>query len=72
MTRRDVERNFTMDGGLQFFSKSGFTTCYVYSKCEFIRITVAFNAAQSKMGSPSPDDIVVRVSKPYLEYAAKD
>jgi hypothetical protein len=73
MTRAEVEKSFRADGGLQFFSKSGSTTRYVYRKCELIKIDVKFEAAVvSQTGSWSPNDIVVSVSKPYLEYPFSD
>jgi hypothetical protein len=73
MTRADVKKSFTPDGGFQFFSKSGSTTRYLYLKCSFIKIDVKFqNAAASKRGSSSPNDVVVSISKPYLEYPFTD
>lgn len=73
MIRADVEKNFKLDGGLQFFSKSFSTTRYLYSKCAFIKIDVKFKAAAAnETGSLSPNDIVVSVSKLYLEYPFTD
>lgn len=73
MTRAQVEKNFRHDGGLQFFSQSSSATRYVYLKCSFIKIDVKFKAAVVKeAGFSSPDDILVSVSKPYLEYPFTD
>jgi hypothetical protein len=72
MTRDEVEKNFTPDGGLQP-SKLPSTTRYLYVKCSFIKIDVKFKAAAAnETGSLSPDDIVVSASKPYLQYPFAD
>ena len=69
MTRREVEKHFSPDGGLQFFS----TTRYGYLKCEFIKIDISFKSAvRGKQNFRSPDDIVENASKPYLEYPVTD
>lgn len=69
MTRADVGKNFQRDGGLQ----ARFTTRYLYSKCGLIKIEVEFKAvAKSETEFFSPNDIVVSVSKPYLEYPVND
>ena len=69
MTRREVEKYFSPDGGLQSFS----TTRYVYLKCEFIKVNISFKSAlRGKQNLRSPDDIVENVSKPYLEYPVTD
>lgn len=73
MTRREVEKYFTPDGGLQFFSTTGSTTRYVYLKCEFIKVDISFKSAvRGRQNLRSPDDIVENVSKPYLEYPIAD
>lgn len=72
-TRADVEKNFRIDGGLQSFSKSSSTTRYDYLKCMFIKIDVTFKLpAEREPGSTSSTDIVISVSKPYLEYPFTD
>jgi hypothetical protein len=73
MTRPEVEKHFTPDGGLQSFSTTGSTTRYVYLKCEFIKINISFKSAvRGKQDLRSPDDVVENVSKPYLEYPMAD
>ena len=72
MTRADVEKKYQLDGGLQPLNLPS-TTRYLYLKCSLIKIDVEFKAgADSKRGSLSPNDIVVSVSKPYLEYPFTD
>ena len=69
MTRAEVEKKFTPDGGLQAY----LTTRYTYLKSSLIKIDVKYKAAvESKTGFLSPNDIVVSVSKPYLEYPFTD
>jgi hypothetical protein len=67
--RKDVERYFKFDGGLQFPD----TGHYVFRSCGYIKVDVEFEAAASRGDALfSPDDIVKRVSKLYLEYSVKD
>jgi len=68
MTRADIEKNFVMDGGLDF----GLTSIYTYKECPLIKIRVDFSTGTPGGGSDSPKDIVKSVSKPYLEYPTKD
>ncbi|HEV2315182.1 MAG TPA: hypothetical protein VGR94_07740 [Candidatus Acidoferrales bacterium] len=73
MTRREVEKHSTLDGGLQFFSTTRSTARYVYLKCEFIKLDIGFKSAvRGKQNLRSPNDIVEKVSKPYLEYPVMD
>jgi predicted membrane-bound spermidine synthase len=68
-TRREVEKYFVLDGGLQFRSK----TTYAYPKCNYIKLEIEFSPAPS--GAPvllSPDDTVTKVSKLFVGYPAKD
>lgn len=69
MARREVEQMFAPDGGLQFPNKWR----YVYRKCEYIKIEVEYRAAANRGKQVvSPDDSVIGVSKPYLEYPVRD
>jgi hypothetical protein len=65
--RADVERSFTLDGGLSSMTISR----YVFKKYPYIKIDVEFSA-ESKFAELSPTDVVVHVSKPYLEYPYAD
>ena len=68
-TRADVERNFELDGGLQFTKKS----TYSLKACHSIKIEVEFSAEGiEERAEPLSTDKVVSVSKPYLEYPFKD
>lgn len=58
MTRREVEKNFRLDGGMQFFSSFR----YAYSKCEYIKLDIAFkHAVPGNSIVSSPDDTVVKI-----------
>jgi len=69
MKRREVEEHFEKDGGVQFREE----TRYMYPKCHDIRMDVDFEAApHSDPQKFSPDDIVTKLSTPYLAVPNKD
>ncbi len=69
LKRREVERYFKLDGGLQF-SDSG---RYVFRNCDYIKLEVEFDPAPSGAGAlSSPDDTVRRVSKLFIDYPTRD
>jgi len=70
VTRRDVEKNFKEDGGLQFRDKGRYT----YKGCEYIKIEITFEAAPSGGGvrPTSPGDVVQGVSQLFIDYPVKD
>jgi hypothetical protein len=67
MTRQSLFRSFEEDGGLQFRSHGR----DAYKHCHYIKIDVEFSGVD---GGPdfSPDDKIVNVSRPYLEYPVSD
>ena len=68
-TRACVERSFELEGGLQIREKSR----YVFKNCGYIKIDVEFSKKGDALPAGFPfTDIVVHVSKPYLEYAITD
>jgi hypothetical protein len=67
-TRRQVEEHFVKDGGMQFPEN----TRYGYLGCPEIKIDVDFKVVDSKDGRSGPDDVVVKVSRPYLEEPSKN
>lgn len=67
MTRREVEKYFERDGGLQFPD----TTHHVYPRCNLIKLDVDYTSATADHPF-SPDDKVAKVSKPFLAYPARD
>jgi len=68
-TRREVEQHFLQDGGLQFAER----TRYVFAKCNYIKLEIDFNLVPRRDRVLfSPEDTVSKVSRPYLDYPAKD
>lgn len=68
MTRADVEKDFVLDGGLDFIG----TSIYTYKKCLLIKIRVDFSIAKPGKNVDSPNDVVKSVSQPYLQYPIRD
>jgi hypothetical protein len=76
MTREDLLKVFTTEGGLM----TRVHRTYVSRDCLFFKVDVQFLA----VGAPSPDggdlvalvegrqDIIVRISRPYLEFRVSD
>ena len=69
MTRRELEQNFTHDGGFSMRSEAR----YVYRKCHNIKVTVNFELdPNAKNGVDSPSDTITKLSTLYLAYESKD
>jgi HEAT repeat protein len=72
MTRREIESRFRKDGGVHSLCSPRFA----HPTCAFFKIDVEFDckkdAADQNRAIPSPDDPVIRVSKPYLEWPSID
>jgi hypothetical protein len=68
VARREVEKYFVQDGGLQFPG----TTRYVYTRCRYLHVDIDFEAKASAGQLFSPDDVVTKVSKLYVDYSARD
>jgi hypothetical protein len=68
LTRRDVEKYFVRQGGVQFPG----STFYVYPKCSLLHVDVDFTAKGTGERLFSPDDVVTKVSQLYVDYPAKD
>jgi len=70
MTRKDLLRIYTTEGGLSFRQ----SRTYVLKQCPYIKVNVQFapiGDAQTPFGE-SPNDTIVKISKPYLEYSHMD
>ena len=68
-TRKEVELNFELDGGLQ----TGQWTRYVFRKCHLIKVEVRFSGEASESGVQFlPTDKVVSISRPYLDLPFAD
>jgi len=70
MTRADVLRVFTTEGGL---SNRRHRT-YVYKECPYIKVTVEFKPVgdPNNLVTEMPTDRVVSISAPFLQYSVGD
>ena len=69
MMRKDVEKHFSEDGGMQFPLKGR----YVWPLCMYLKLDVEYDLSPSRgKNLTSPEDTVRTVSKLYVEYPAKD
>jgi hypothetical protein len=70
MTRAELLKTFTEDGGLSFPSER----TYVYRACPLIKVDIEF---EPKLGAKNElteenDDKIAKVSIPYLQYEVRD
>ncbi len=68
MTRADVLKLFTTDGGLSPFTQNRF----VWRRCDRIKIQVTFRLTNPNQETRTSSDTIVSVSKPYIEPAYID
>ena len=71
ISRRELEKDWRVDGGLSVREEAN----YDYRKCLDIKIHVNFKPVPSQQRAgeePDQNDIVIKVSRPYLEYAFAD
>ncbi|HKI26418.1 MAG TPA: IPT/TIG domain-containing protein [Candidatus Sulfotelmatobacter sp.] len=70
MVRADVEKDFELDGGLSVQDKGTFT----YRRCHYIKVDVEFRVHKNESApyTFSPQDEVLKISKPYLAYPLSD
>jgi len=72
MTRRDLFSVFTEEGGLSTRTQRR----YVYKHCPYIKVDVEFSHADIDASpdatTENPDDKIVKISRPYLEYSIMD
>ena len=67
LTRKSLSGSFEENGGLRFRTQ----VRYVFKDCPYIKIEVEFSAEDESVYG-NPDDKVVNISRPYLEYPAAD
>ncbi len=67
MTRGDLYRVFTTEGGLSTRSERR----YVYKHCQNIKVEIQFSPVDQSTDE-SLDDKIVKISRPYLEYSISD
>jgi len=63
MKRKDLDKIFSIDGGLSVVDEARF----VYIKCSYIKVKVRFELVEP-LSDASPEDEIIEISKPYLEY----
>lgn len=68
MTRRDAERYFALDGGMNFRGQ----TRYVYKKCDLVKVEITFEEDPSVQNDFSQKDKITNLSKLFLEYPSRD
>lgn len=72
MKRRDLEKEFRLDGGPIFNSVA--YQIYVYRPCPYIKVEVGFERVDDKgnwaMGGPN--DVVKYVAHPFIDYPVMD
>ena len=76
MTRADLLKVFTTEGGLS----TGLNRTYVYRHCSYIKVDVEFEAVgrpeRDTDGRVTPveanEDVIMRISRPYLEWMVID
>lgn len=68
MTRRDAERYFALDGGMNWRGQ----TRYVYKKCDYVKVEISFEEDPSVQSDFSQKDKITNLSKLFLEFPSKD
>ena len=72
MKRRDLEKDFRLDGGVQFNNQA--YQIYVYRPCPYIKIEVGFERKdeQGNWAMGGPNDVVKYVAHPFIDYPVMD
>ncbi len=68
MTRQEMKTIFQEEGGLSTRAQR----TYVYKQCPYIKVNVVFAPVDADRGTEKPEDKVVSISRPYLEYSIVD
>ena len=70
MTRAELLNVFTTEGGLSTRTHR----TYVYKECPYIKVDVEFSTVESSGDkfTESPEDTIVKISRPYLAYSVLD
>jgi hypothetical protein len=70
MTRSELMKVFTTEGGLEFKSATTSQRTYVYRKCPYIKVDVKL--AISSPYEDLPTDKITELSRPYLGWTVAD
>ena len=73
MTRADLLKIFTTEGGLS----TPFNRTYVYRECPYIKVDVEFEPvgrrnAEGRVTQEAKEDVIKKISRPYLEWGVID
>jgi hypothetical protein len=70
MTRRELLGVFTTEGGIS----TRLRRTHVYKQCPYIKVTVEFEAAGNRENGwlELPEDRIVKISAPFLQYGVYD
>jgi hypothetical protein len=70
MTRKDLSKLFTEEGGLSTRTQR----TYVYKQCLHIKLDVEFAPVPhgTSVSDEMPEDVIVKISRPYLQYTISD
>ena len=74
MSRGDLARVFTTEGGLSTRAQR----TYVYRRCPYIKVDVEFEVehlrdSEGRVSRPeADDDVIKRISRPYLAWSVTD
>jgi len=70
MTREDLSKVFAIEGGIS----NRFWRVYVYKDCPYIKVRVEFEASANPDDqlTEMPEDRIVKVSMPFLQYSVMD
>lgn len=68
MTREAMKEVLQEEGGLSTRTHR----TYVYKQCPYIKVNVVFAPTDADPGTEKPEDKVVSISRPYLEYRIMD
>jgi hypothetical protein len=67
-TRAEVEKLFVPEGGISTVLQK----TYSFRKCPYFKVDVEFTAQIDSPSGGSPNDKVVKISKPYLDWPRGD
>jgi hypothetical protein len=68
VTRCKLLEVFTIEGGISTRSWRK----YVYRECPYIKVDVEFKPTDDDKWTEKPEDIITKISKPYLEWSIRD
>ena len=73
MTRADLLKVFTTEGGLS----TPFNRTYVYKECPYLKVDVEFEPvgrrdAEGRVTRETNEDVIKKISRPYLEWSVVD